>query len=233
MRIFKLTLSLFAAPLLSFCQMESGTITINASRSINLPPDQVAFNIGVSSSFNTSLEQVLAALQGVGVTAADLSSVGGGYYSIVGDSTAFPIGGGGAPLQWSFNVTVPFSKLQQTAAALVALEKTIGQSNSGLTLTFSISALQLSTAAQQAQCSLPGLISDAQAQARKLADAVGGGVGPIISLSDNSAPIALGIAPSGPGRVGFDLIVQVLPTTTITRVSCSITVQFKLVRFQQ
>ena len=56
--------------------MESNTLTISATRSTYLQPDQVVFSLSVSSPVSTGLDQVVAALSGLGITSANLSGVG-------------------------------------------------------------------------------------------------------------------------------------------------------------
>ena len=75
--MWKLALAIFslaATPV--FAQLPSNTLTITATRSINLQPDQALFSLSVTSSAATNLGQVVAALSGVGVTAANLAGVG-------------------------------------------------------------------------------------------------------------------------------------------------------------
>jgi len=238
MRTFFIILLLLGAQLLAFGQIDSGAITIRATRSIIIPPDQAVLGIDVSSSFNAGLDQVVAPLQGLGITAANLSSVSGsnsaGLFNVGGTGT----GSSNDFLDWSFQLTVPFQKMPGTVAALGALQKTIGQNNSGLSLTFYVSALQTSVEAQQAQCLQAALIADARAQAQKLADAAGSGVGPIWSLSDNGgSSIGAAQAPRL-GVLAFATVTSVLVQTAfvtpfVSSANCSLVVQFKLMRFQQ
>ena len=64
--------SLAAAPV--FAQLPSNTLTITATRTINLQPDQALFSLSVTSSAATNLGQVVAALSGGAF--ADLRSRG-------------------------------------------------------------------------------------------------------------------------------------------------------------
>lgn len=245
MRTFSIILLLLGAQVLAFGQIDSSAITIAATRSIIMPPDQAIFGIDVSSSFTAGLDQVVAPLQGLGITAANLSSVSGsntaGLLNVGGTGTGgtgIVIGPSSDFLNWFFQLTVPFQKMPTAVAALSALQKTIGQNNSGLSLTFYLSTLQTSVEAQQAQCSQAALIADARAQAQKLADAVGSGVGPILSLSDNGG-ISIGAAQAPRFSVlasvnSASVLVQtVFNTPMVSSANCSLTVQFKLVRFQQ
>ncbi len=52
----------------AYGQLGSNTLTISATRSTYLQPDQVVFSLSVSSPVSTSLDQVVAALSGLGIT---------------------------------------------------------------------------------------------------------------------------------------------------------------------
>ena len=175
MRLFLLTaLALISASLL-FGQLESDTVTIQASRSVNLTPDQAAFYVSVTADPTTSLDQIVAALSGVGITASNFSSVYGGI-------------GNQSSLQWSFTLATPFSKMKTTIASLTALQRSIGQNNSGRTLEFQVQGTQVSAQAIQSQASaVKDLVADAQAQAQNLAAAAGLAIGPVVSISDGNS----------------------------------------------
>jgi hypothetical protein len=68
-----LPLLLLAAPPV-FAQLENHTLTITATRSTNLQPDQVVFGLSVTSSAAATLDQIVGAL-GLGVTSANLTAV--------------------------------------------------------------------------------------------------------------------------------------------------------------
>src|ERR1700682_1639233 len=53
---------------LAYGQLDSNSITITASRNTAVEPDQVVFSVGVSAGLNSSLDDVLAALAGSGIT---------------------------------------------------------------------------------------------------------------------------------------------------------------------
>ena len=60
---------------LLYGQLDSNTITVNASRITSLQPDEIVFVVSVSGDINSSLDGVVAALAGSGITAADFSGV--------------------------------------------------------------------------------------------------------------------------------------------------------------
>src|SRR5271163_3124065 len=150
-----LFLLLAAVPV--FGQLENHTLSISANRSIYLQPDQVLFGLTVTSSVTTSLDQVVAALSGLGITDA----------SLTGEFSTNP-----TTLIWSFSYTAPLSSLSAAVGSITKLQQTIAQSNGGLTLTFTVEETQVSQQLRQEQaCSNSDLIADATAQAQKLAAA--------------------------------------------------------------
>src|ERR1700733_2318406 len=148
----KLSLSillLVAAPV--FGQLDPHTLTISATRSVNLQPDQVVFGLSVSSSATTSLDQVVSALSNLGITSANFMSI---------DNNSAP------KLDWNFTLAVPLSSLTATIRSLTKLQQTIAQNNSGFTLMFYVNGTEVSQQLEQSQsCSNSDLIADATAQA--------------------------------------------------------------------
>ena len=133
-----------AVPLMA--QISNNTVTATASENSTAQPDEAVFSVTVASGLGTSLDQIVAAVSGVGITAADLLTVNTANGSFVTTIGAPPPGSLGP--QWTFQLVVPFSKLKDTTSALTALEKSISENNSGLTLSFTLSGTRPS--AQQA-----------------------------------------------------------------------------------
>lgn len=203
-------LLLAAAPLLA--QLPSHTLTIAATRSIVLQPDQIVFVLSVNSPVAATLEQVAGALSGLGITSANVSGV---------DSS------NATTLQWNFTLASPLANLTATIASLTKLEQTIAQNGSGLTLTFYIGGTQVSQRLRQSQtCSNADLISDATAQAQKLAAAAGMTAGPIVKLSNTAQPENSTSA----GFLGVFLVPAeyIVPNSYSPPVTCSLSVQFQL-----
>ncbi len=230
MRNFWLSAILLTSCSLAFGQLSSNSITITASRSATLQPDQAVFTVSVTSNTSTSLDQVVTALQGSGVSAANFSGVGTqSQYT----GTAYQ-----QVQQWSFTLDVPFSQIQTTIATLSNTQQTIRKSASGLAFGFSLSGIQVSQQLRASQtCPIPALMADAQAQAQKVAGAAGFGVGRVQAMSNgNPSIIANGaLIPSfvvgdflGAGAaIGVPMLSQfLLPTSTL---QCSIVVKFALV----
>lgn len=162
-------LLLAAAPV--FGQLPSNTVTVTATRTLALQPDQVLLSLSVTAPPTGTLDQIAGALAGVGITATDLNGVGTNI-----DPVAF---------QWNFALEVPIANLTATLESLNQLEQSIGQNNSGLALTFIVAGMQVSQQLRQSQtCSNADLVSDAAAQAQKLAAAAGMTLGPIQELSN-------------------------------------------------
>jgi uncharacterized protein YggE len=193
---------------LAFGQLESNSVTVTASQSVNLQPDQVLFAVYV---------------KGVGITSANFSGVtsaAAGQLSICAGLPPAPTD------QWAFGLPVPFAQMKATVTALSSLQQSIAQTNSGFTLSFAVQSAQVSTSLLQSQaCNIAGLISDATAQAQKLATAAGLNLGSILAMSSStSSPVANNSVP-----------VAVLGTFSsiggTTLQSCALTVKFGLTRF--
>jgi len=210
-----------AVPLAAFAQLDDNTVTVTASRQLpNLQPDQAVIGVDVAADPGAVLDDVLAALNGSGITAANLSSV-----------EPYP---GGPSTVWSFTLTVSLAKM---SATLATLQRVINASP--LPAAYSVLFTEVSPELQATQqCPYPALVSDAQAQAQKLASAVGLSVGPILTLSDSGQTAVAGtifgstIFVSGNGiPVSSSQLSFLLPSTGQSlppTVPCTMTVQLQL-----
>jgi hypothetical protein len=207
-------LLLLAAP--AFGQIESHTVTISATRSMVLQPDQILLVLSVSSNPSATLDQIVGALSGLGITDANLT---GTYNS------------NPPTLSWNFSFTAPLANLTATIGSITKLEQSIAQNNSGLTLTFYIGGTQVSQQLQQTQtCPNSDLISDASAQAQRLANAAGMTLGPILRLSNAPSPQSI-LVPANvelSGVLGAYSILEFPLTPLPSPVTCSLSVQFQL-----
>jgi uncharacterized protein YggE len=169
----------------AFAQVDSNSITVTASRNATLQPDQAMFSVSVQSDTSTSLDDVLSALQGSGVTAANLSGVSTNTsFTFVGTPT-------GTVIVWTFSLQSPLTKTKDTIAMLTTLQQNISQKNQSLKLSFSIQGTQVSTQQQQSQtCSISDLLADARSQAQKLADAGGLSLNAILAISGSTSAAA-------------------------------------------
>jgi hypothetical protein len=204
---------------LAFGQIDSNAVTVTASRNANLQPDTVLFGVTVTSGFNAGLDDVVAALAGSGITAANFSSVSSPFtLSIPTGAIAQPVQ---PMLQWTFTLPVPLSKLKDTSTALTNLQQSIAKKNAGLAMSFSVQGTQVSQQLQQSQpCVVSDLLADARAQAQKLADAAGLTLGQLLALSSSTS------STTGSSNSGF---FNPLPSLSI----CAATVKYALIRLSQ
>jgi len=201
---------LLAAPVL-LAQLDSNSVTVTASRSASLQPDQVVFSLQVQSGMSTSLDDVVAALHGLGVTAANFTGINSAQF-ISGIQQPPPT------LLWNFQFSAPLSKMKDTISQLTTLKQTLAQQNNGLLLAFNVAGTQVSQQLAQSQpCVIADLLADARAQAQKLASAAGFTLDVIQALSSvSSIQAAQGLSLLG---------ASVVPP-------CTVTVKFAILRYQ-
>jgi Protein of unknown function (DUF541) len=196
----------------AFGQIEPNSITVTASNNVNLQPDQAIFSVVVQSGLNTGLDDVLTAVQSVGLTAANLANVSTlQAFTYVGQQNT-------PSIQWTFTLLAPLAQTKTTVATLTALQQSIMSANNGLTLSFNITGTQISQQLAQSQtCSLTALIADATTQAQSLANASGLHLGSITAISGSTATTMGTASPS--------------PYAYINPQPCLITVRFAAARF--
>jgi hypothetical protein len=213
-------------------QLDDDIVTVTATRSVTLQPDQAMLGLNVTTPLNTGLDDVLAAMPGLGLSAADLVFVN---TTLLTNNVP--------SLTWLFSKGVPFSNLKDAVAAATAAEQSLAANRSTFNLTFYVSS-QVSQTAQQAPavCPIPTLFADAQAQAHQIASAAGVRIGGVVSMAQGSAlqlPTAALRAGDFAQAAIFDPLtgtqpsasfVSFLLTQPISPAGCSLTVQFKLLR---
>jgi uncharacterized protein YggE len=198
---------------LAFGQSDPNSVTVSASTNTNLQPDQAVFGVAIQSPIGTGLDDVVAALQGLGITAANLSGL-----NTPGQLDSPPT------IQWVFSLSAPLSKTKDTVATLASLQQAIAKANNGLTLSFSIVGTQVSQQLAQSQtCSFPNLIADATAQAQKLAAGANLTVGRILAISSSGVT---GV--SSQGSVYAGLLQVYVPLNSAVPPPCALTVKFAL-----
>lgn len=171
-------------------QLLNNSITVTAYPASTVSPDEVVFSVVVTAGIDQTLDTIVNAVSGLGLTAANLVNLGGSLPCLpVGLCSPGPITALPPPQQWTFQLVVPFSKLKATTAALASLQKTIGQANSGLSLTWSVTGTQLSS--QSANCSLANLVAQARAQVQQIATAASITPGAIVSLTSSNTACLL------------------------------------------
>jgi uncharacterized protein YggE len=168
-----------------FGQPGPNSITITATRTNNIQPDQALINLGVTSGPTAGLDDITGALAGAGISGTSLTGVH--------TTTIYPSSANPTPqvaLIWSFTLTAPLAKLSSTLSQILSAQQTISGNNSGLTLTFYVEGMQVSQQLQQSQpCSQAALLADAQAQAKQVASAAGVSAGPILSMTEGSGAV--------------------------------------------
>jgi uncharacterized protein YggE len=202
---------LAAAPL--FAQpLDSNSVTVTASRQIDLTADQVVLTLTVTSGLDANQDDVDAALRNAGIPA---------QFARVGmDSDA-------GKLTWTYTLAAPLADLKKTAAALKTAQQTMAGSQSAFALRFGVSGVQASAAQQAAvKCPQSALIAAARQQAQQLTDAAGVVLGPLLSVAD--APYQVGATWFNTTVIAAFLFV---PQYAVSPVTCSVTVKFGLSRY--
>lgn len=212
-------LFLAVAPL-AYGQLESDTLTIQASRTPTVQqPDQLVFAISVNSILTASLDDVLTALQGLGISTANLSTV-------------YDDGGTPARLQWSFSLAVPIAKANATMAKLLSLQQSLAKSGYFLNV-YGASSQVSPELLQSRACSSKDLIADARTQAQNVAAGAGFVVGEIVSLSGGGSaavPSVVRLVADRPNATGVAL--SLVPAFDAPPLPCFLEVKFQLLRYQ-
>jgi hypothetical protein len=163
---------------------------VTASRPTEQPLDQAVFGITVNSAADQSLDDVIKALVGSGITASNLTQL----YSYDLDRSK--------PLTWNFQWIVQLDKTKTASASLTALQKTIAQTNPKLSLSF-----QLSTATSpsnpQGNCDLSALVAEARSKAQEMAGAGGFAVGSVAGIAAASRDSTLDCSLTVTFALGF------------------------------
>jgi hypothetical protein len=210
----------------------TNSVTVSASQSAP-EPDSVVFSVAVTCGYDQTLETIVNAVSGLGITAANLTGVA------VPNSVQNLFGrlprSGPPQEQWTFQLVIPFAQMKSTSAALAALQKSLAQSTSGLLLSWSISSTQTSAAT----CNFGSVAVQASAQAQQIAGAASVKLGAISSLSVSgcalTASYALSTAEPGPrillatasqpitGAAPDQVTVELYVTSSLTAILNSIT----------
>jgi hypothetical protein len=213
-------------------QLDDNTITVTASRNVIAAPALMSITTSVGAPFDARLDDVMAIVQPAGITLGDLSSVYA--YSPDRGST------------WTFRRNVAD---KEQAAALAALEQIRQQLTRNRVQEYWLS-YSLDSMPGAAECPLPALVSDARAQAKRVADVTGVKVGPVFALTHGEVTAgtptyayfavynpATAVAGSGAvagsyGSVGLASFLIGVPSLYFVPPpsTCSISVQFKLLR---
>ena len=206
-------LVLFAPLLLG--QLDTNSVTVTASSSATLQPDQAVFSIVVTSGLNASLDDVVAALQGSGITSANFTGIGGLSEIVIPGIQPGPQ----ATIAWEFTLAAPLAKIKDTVTQLTNAEQAIAKQNNGLALNFSVQGTQISAQLLQSQpCVLANLLANARTQAQNLATAAGFTLDVIQAMSST---ISTSVTNQGQSLSNFLLGPAAAP--------CTVTVKFGLI----
>ena len=171
LHIFLLSFACFA-----FAQVTPNSVTVTATRNSNLQPDQVIFGVFVDTPEDAPREDVIAALQGSGITLANFTSVTS--WQVVNGPQATMV------LRLFFTLPAAVASMRSTIGLLAAVQKSMVQSKPAFSMSFGVQGTQVSQQAQQTQpCSLPDLVADARAQAQKMAGAASASVGAVLAMT--------------------------------------------------
>ncbi len=202
------------------------TITITASRSTSLQPDQALISLTVTSRLTYTQDAIAAALTQAGISGATFTGVNSTPVGVTTNGVA--AAAAQSVLQWSYTLGVPIAQAGSTVALLLAANQNFAKTDASLSLTFFVEGLQVSPALQASQsCDESGLVNDANATAQKLATAAGVSVGPILSLGSpgtSGPPTALFVRDPF-FNVGGALSSFLLGTPAN---NCSLTVQYQM-----
>ena len=199
---------LFLLPALALAQTPANSVTVTASRNANLTPDQALIYVTVNTNVDGTMDDAAAALQGSGITTANFSGVSAVQVSSGRDSIT--------QLQWSFSLATDLASLKTTLATLTGVQQAVAAKKNGMAVSFSVQGTQVSQKLAQSQpCSLTDLMTDARAQAARLASAANMTVGSVLAVSGAASASGAGV-----GGNAFTLITS--------QPVCSLTVKFAL-----
>src|SRR5438093_9875510 len=116
-------LLLFAFVTVAFGQLDSDTLMITSSRTLNTVVDLVQVTVNVNTGTDASLDDVLSVLKETEITAANLSGVYSSSSGVFTTSFGFQLT---QSTQWTFTVTESLSKLKSTLAALARVQNGSG-----------------------------------------------------------------------------------------------------------
>jgi hypothetical protein len=183
------------------------------------------FAVSVQSGLNTSLDDVVAALQGSGITAANFVGLSLSPSLLYVGMPVIPSTIVAPPMQWVFSLPAPLTKIKDTIAMLTALQQSIAKQNTGLMLSFNVQGTQVSTQAQQSHvCPTSDLLADATTQAQKLASAAGLSLGSVLAMAGGTS-VSGSVGTSVSIAAVLSFAPPVLPSV------CSMTVKFALLRY--
>jgi len=200
----------------AFAQLDNDTITITALQAVSGQRDEASVSVCLVAEIGTGLDEVLATLQGLGVSERNLVEAGAerGWYCPYPEPWKNFV-------WWQFTYSTPVTRIQETFGALA---RTTTSLSPGLYLGYGVE--RDSSAAPE--CAVPTLLSQARRQAENVAAAAGLRVGPILALSDGTVdPTYVGVGAS----IGSPALAQAgAMIRQVLTPACQVIAQFKLLR---
>ena len=156
---------------------QSDSLTVIATKTIDLPPEELTFSVVLLTDQDTSLDQVMQALKDTGITAKDLGGVGSSQFGPNPNQTR---------LVYQFTLTTPLSKFKDTLDKFTAVRRGLIANNSTFELQANaVSITPTEAAREQARLqATPDLIADARRRADSLARAAGVTLGAIVGIGE-------------------------------------------------
>ena len=193
MRTLLRYIPVFTLAALSFAQPSPEGITVTVSRQLPIAPTEAQFLINIAADGSTTIEQVIAIVRPLGLSAQDLTSV-----------TTFPYGGPfpytGPPdpskVNYIFRLAVPTSRVKETVDRINRLRREL---DAGMDLQQQMIGIGPAAAdIEQARKSiLSALLAEARKRAEELADAGGVKLGAVQGVLESPSPFgpSLGYGP--------------------------------------
>ncbi|HTM48498.1 MAG TPA: SIMPL domain-containing protein [Bryobacteraceae bacterium] len=156
---------------------QTDALSVTASKTVDLTPDEMTFSVVVLADQDTTLEQVLQVVKAAGITANNLGGVG---------SSQFGPSPNQSRLVYQFTLTTPLGKFKDTVDGFTSVRRSLLANSSNMELQTNVVAITPAEASrEQARLqATPDLIADARKKADVLAKAAGLTLGPIVGISD-------------------------------------------------
>jgi uncharacterized protein YggE len=156
---------------------QTDALSVTATKTVDLAPDEMTFNVVVLADQDTTLEQVLQVVKAAGVTANNLGGVG---------SSQFGPSPNQSRLVYQFTLTTPLTKFKDALDGFTAVRRGLLANSSSMELQTNVIAITPTEAAREQARLLAttDLIADARKKADALAKAAGLTLGPIVGIGE-------------------------------------------------
>ena len=179
-RLFPLALCIALTALCGSAFAQTDGITVTVSQNVDLPPDGIYFSLAIVTEPDATLDDVLAASQGLGLTAQSLAGVTLQQY---GPSI------GQTRLAYAFSLAVAYGKFKETNEKLAATRRTMAAATPAMELqVYGMSLTAGDSARDQARLTLLSpLFEDARKRGDQLARAAGATLGSVLGVTETWA----------------------------------------------